>query len=202
MQKLRSFIALTVLGGLTVVLPIAILLMLFQWLFELITDVIQPFSELLSHRADVRDLAADLLVLLIILSLCFSIGLLVKTRVGAWFHRMVDRLLARFAPGYSTIRDLVVQLLGGSGETSLLSGQVALVKLFPDSELKVTAIVTSEHCAGYTVFVPTAPVPTSGMVYHVTRDAVTLLPDVTVEQAMKTVIACGSGSQSLLLPRS
>ena len=66
------------------------------------------------------------------------------------------------------------------------------------SELLVTAIVTAKHQRGFTVFVPTAPVPTSGIVYHVPAESVQLMPDVSVEQAMKTVIACGAGSQSLL----
>lgn len=198
MKKLRSFVALTFLGGMTVVLPIAILMILFQWLFALVTDVIQPLSDMVTSRADMRELMADGLVLLILIGLCFGVGLLVKTGIGAWVHHWLDRGLARFAPGYSTIRDIVIQFVGGSDESSILSGEVALVKLFNNSELLVTGIVTAKHQHGYTVFVPTAPVPTSGMVYHVPKESVQLMPDVTVEQAMKTVIACGAGSQSLL----
>lgn len=202
MQKLRSFIALAVLGGMTVVLPVIILLALFQWLFEFITDLIQPLSATLSSHTDVQDIFADVLVILVILAMCFSIGLLIKTSIGAWLHRLVDRCLERFAPGYGTIRDLVGQILGGAGQTSLLNGQVALVRLYDNSQLRVTAIVTAEHDLGYTVFVPTAPVPTSGMVYHVAHDAVELRPDMSVERAMKTVISCGSGSGELFVNRS
>lgn len=199
MQRLKSFVALTLLGGLTVVLPIAILMLIFQWLFALITDFIQPLSNLLTDRAQLRGVMADVLVLLILLALCFSVGLFVKTSVGGWLHRWMDRALSRFAPGYQTIRDIVVQFVGGPEENSLFKGQVALVKLYgADSELQVTGIVTARFEQGYTVFVPTAPMPTSGMVYHVPEHFVSLLPDVTVEQAMRTVIACGAGSQELL----
>ncbi|NIB44377.1 DUF502 domain-containing protein [Pseudomaricurvus alkylphenolicus] len=199
MGKLRSFIALTFLGGITVVLPIAILMILFQWLFALVTDFIQPLTDLLTSRSEMRELLADGLVLILLLGLCFSVGLLIKTGVGRWLHYWLDKGLARFAPGYSTIRDIVVQFIGGSEATSLLAGEVALVKLYgEDSELQVTGIVTARHGDRVTVFVPTAPVPTSGMVYHVPENCVTLLPDISVEQAMKTVIACGAGSQTLL----
>jgi uncharacterized membrane protein len=198
MKKLQSFIALTFLGGITVVLPIAILMILFQWLFALVTDVIQPLTNILTSRADMRELMADGIVLLLLISVCFGIGLLIKTGVGAWVHRWLDKGLAKFAPGYSTIRDVVVQFVGGSEETSILSGQVALVRLYQDSQLLVTAIVTAQHQYGYTVFVPTAPVPTSGMVYHLPSDRVQLLPDISVEQAMKTVIGCGAGSQTIV----
>lgn len=198
MKKLQSFIALTFLGGITVVLPIAILMILFQWLFALVTDVIQPLTNILTSRADMRELMADGIVLLLLISVCFGIGLLIKTGVGAWVHRWLDKGLAKFAPGYSTIRDVVVQFVGGSEETSILSGQVALVRLYQDSQLLVTAIVTAQHQYGYTVFVPTAPVPTSGMVYHLPSASVQLLPDISVEQAMKTVIGCGAGSQAIV----
>lgn len=198
MKKLRSFIALTFLGGITVVLPIAILMILFQWLFALITDVIQPLTNILTSRADIRELMADATVLLLLVSVCFGIGLLIKTGLGGWLHRWLDKGLAKFAPGYSTIRDIVVQFVGGSDEASILNGQVALVQLYGDHELWVTAIVTAEHSFGYTVFVPTAPMPTSGMVYHLPASNVQLLPDVSVEQAMKTVIACGAGSQLVM----
>lgn len=199
MQRLKSFIGLTLLGGITVVLPIAILMLLFQWLFDLITDFIQPLSDMLTSRADIADMVADVVVILIVLALCFTVGLLVKTSVGRWLHHWMDTGLAKFAPGYSTIRDIVVQFVGGNEEHSLLNGQVALVKLYGDTcDLQVTGIVTSKYDGGYTVFVPTAPVPTSGMVYHVPMEYVTLLPEVSVEQALRTVIACGAGSQPFL----
>ncbi len=178
-------------------------MLLFQWLFDLITDFIQPLSDMLTSRADIADMLADCMVILVVLGLCFTVGLLVKTSVGRWIHHWMDMGLAKFAPGYSTIRDIVVQFVGGSEEHSLLNGQVALVKLYGDTcELQVTGIVTSKYDEGFTVFVPTAPVPTSGMVYHVPAQYVTLLPDVSVEQALRTVIACGAGSQSCLLEQA
>jgi uncharacterized membrane protein len=89
---------------------------------------------------------------------------------------------------------------GGAGE-GVLSGPVARVRIHgADNPLSVTAIVTSRHANGdFTVYVPTAPVPTSGFVYHVPASCVDILPNVTVEAAMKSIVACGSGSANLLL---
>ncbi|MFC6980157.1 hypothetical protein [Microbulbifer taiwanensis] len=61
--------------------------------------------------------------------------------------------------------------------------------------------MTSQHANGdFTVYVPTAPVPTSGFVFHVPAECVEILPNVTVEAAMKSIVACGSGSGALLAP--
>lgn len=199
MRRLKSFIGLTVLGGLTVILPVTILVVLAGWLFNVITDLIAPLSGLLSTHFYVAGRLADALVLLILLAVFFCIGLLIKTSIGRWLHHWMDEALAKFAPGYRIIRDIVVQFVGGGEEHSLLNGEVALVKLYGKiSDIQVTGIVTSHYEGGYTVFVPTAPVPTSGMVYHVPAEFVTLLPGMGVEQALRTVIACGAGSQSLL----
>lgn len=200
MGRLRSFLTLTLLGGLAVVLPITIFLFLLQWLVGLIDRAIEPLSTWLSGYIRTSEHAADILGVVLILGACFCIGLLVKTGIGRWLHRKVDGLLSRLAPGYSTIREMVVQVMGGEGNASLLKGKVCRAYIMgASSPVCVTGIVTAEHDTGeFTVYVPTAPVPTSGFVYHLPADCVTLLPEVSVEAAMRTVIACGSGSQIML----
>ncbi len=202
MKRLQAFFTLTLLGGLTVVLPVAILVILFQWLFRIVTTFIQPMTDWLTSRAEMREIVADGLVVLIILATCFAIGLLIKTGLGRWLHHYLDLTLSRLAPGYKTIREIVSQFLGGDSQESLLGGQVCRAKVFGvDSPASMTAIVTATHEDGsYSVFVPTAPIPTSGMVYHLPAACVELLPHMTVEAAMRTVIACGAGSQALFKP--
>src|SRR5690606_13528533 len=135
--------------------------------------------------------------------LFFVIGLSLKTSVGRWLHNCIDQGLSRFAPGYSTIREVVAQFVGGENNTSLLKGQVCRAYIMGRaSPVSVTAIVTARHHNGdCTVYVPTAPIPTSGFVYHLSEDCIDLLPHITVETAMRTVIACGSGSQIISAPQ-
>ena len=199
MKKLKSFLLLTLLGGVTVVLPIVIFGFLFHWLFNLTRDLIAPLVRAVIYRTDVGESLAALIVIGLILAICFAIGLLIKTSIGAWLHARLDRVLVKLAPGYKTIRELVDQFLGDD-QASLFSGEVALARIYgPDNPVTVTAIVTARHDNGYfTLFVPTAPVPTSGITYHLPPECVELKPELSVEAAMRTVIACGSGSQILL----
>jgi uncharacterized membrane protein len=73
------------------------------------------------------------------------------------------------------------------------------VRLFgADVTTETTAIITSRHDNDwYTVFVPTGPNPTSGLIYHLPPNQVELLEGIKVEQALKTIIACGAGSGEL-----
>ncbi|WP_323843826.1 DUF502 domain-containing protein [Microbulbifer magnicolonia] len=202
MTRVKTFITLTLLGGLAVVLPIAIFILLFQWLFGQISELVAPAVVWLEAHTEFKDTLARLMVIALILGACFLIGLLVKTSVGRWMHRHVDHWLGRLAPGYNTIKDLVLQFIGGGAGEGVLAGPVARVRIHgADNPLSVTAIVTSQHANGdFTVYVPTAPVPTSGFVFHVPADCVEILPNVTVEAAMKSIVACGSGSGALLAP--
>ncbi|WP_346839566.1 DUF502 domain-containing protein [Microbulbifer sp. SAOS-129_SWC] len=202
MTRVKAFITLTLLGGLAVVLPIAIFILLFQWLFGQVSELVAPVVIWLEAHTQFKDTLARLMVIALILGSCFLIGLLVKTSVGRWLHRHLDHWLGRLAPGYNTIKDLVLQFIGSGTGEGVLSGPVARVRIHGAANpLSVTAIVTSRHDNGdFTVYVPTAPVPTSGFVYHVPADCVEILPGVTVEAAMKSIVACGSGSGNLLAP--
>ncbi|AQQ69424.1 hypothetical protein Mag101_06335 [Microbulbifer agarilyticus] len=200
MTKIKAFITLTLLGGLAVVLPIAIFVLLFQWLFSQISELVAPATQWMQAHTEFKDNFARLIVIALILGICFIIGLLVKTSIGRWVHKHLDFWLGKLAPGYNTIKDLVLQFIGGGGTEGVLSGPVARARIHgANNPLSVTAIVTSTHANGdYTVYVPTAPVPTSGFVYHLPPDCVEILPHVSVEAAMKSIVACGSGSSTLL----
>ncbi len=199
MKRIKSFIWLTLLGGVAVVLPLSILLLVAHWFYTLLSDFLAPVSAWLGPYVGVSATAADVAVIAGLL-VCFClIGLLVKTGVGAWIHRLFEGVLTRVAPGYKTISDVVGQFLGGGSTSSLLSGEVALARIYgPEVPATVTVIVTAKHANGdYSVFMPTAPIPTSGVVYHLPANCVQLLPHVSVESAMRTIIACGAGSQAL-----
>lgn len=199
MKRLRSFFTITLLGGITVVLPIAIFVVIAEWILNNLRSMIQPISHWLVELATVTNYVADFIVVLLIMLMCFTIGLLVKTSVGKWIHDWMDDWLAKVAPGYGTINELVSQFLGGQGNKSLLRGEVCRAYILGRHiPVSVTGIITARHDNGdVTVYVATAPIPTSGMIYHLGLDCVDLLPNVSVEAAMKTVIACGSGSQQI-----
>ena len=200
MKRLRSFISITLLGGFMVVLPIAILILFAEWLFGFVTSLLKPLSAWVSTWSPAANYMADLTGVAVLLLSCFLIGLLVKTNIGQWLHDLMDDVLGKVLPGYQTINKLVSQLLGGEGNASVLKGEVCRAYIMGRSvPTSVTGIVTTKHANGdFTVYVPTAPFLTSGMVYHLAGESVDLLPHITVETAMRTIIACGGGSQVLI----
>ena len=74
---------------------------------------------------------------------------------------------------------------------------VALVQAFGNETL-MTAFITDTHADGrQTVFLPTGPNPTSGLIFHIPEKYVHPV-GVSVEETMRSVIGCGAGSANLL----
>ena len=198
-RRILFFVRKSLLGGLAILLPISIVAFFFRWIYQALTGLISPFTLLFVRAFDLPRVVADWLVLLLFLLLCFVVGVLVATKLGGWaWHRWEARVMAR-VPGYRTIRELISQLMGDSEDSPFNRGEVARVWLYGrDVDVSVTALITSRHPDGrMTVFVPTGPNPTSGFIYHVDEALVERRPDISVEQMMKTVIACGLGASQL-----
>lgn len=193
MDRLREFIKTSTLGGLTVVLPVAILLAVFKWLFTVVTDIIQPITSLVVSRSALGEFLADILVLAIILSACFFLGVFVKTSLGRILFDFLERHFLRPAPGYKFVKETVGQFLG---RDKVPFKQVVRAYLF-DDKVSVTAFVTDEHDDGVvSLFIPTGPNITTGYVVHLPKERLEYL-DIAADQAMRTVIACGAGSAAL-----
>lgn len=194
MRKFKQFLWTAVLGGLTVILPAAVIIMVFNWLFQKVNAVIEPVTRLVVARFGGGELFADLLVLSLLVGLCFAVGLSERTRVGHWLFGLLERHLLGRLPGYALVKDTVLQFIGGRESPF---SQVALVRLF-SNEVTSTAFVTDRHDDGsFTVFVPTGPNPTSGNIFHLPAACVVLV-DHSVESTMRSIISCGAGSAELV----
>lgn len=193
-SKIQHFISTIILGGVTVILPAILTIMVFSWLFKKINLILSPLTHLITTRWGGTELIADVIVVGIIIGLCFVVGLFERTRLGKFFINGLNALLLKKIPGYTIIRETVSQFLGKNKSPF---SSVAIVNLF-GSSTRATAFVTDKHEDGsYTVFVPTGPNPTSGQIYHLEEQDVALV-DHPVEATMRSIISCGAGSKSLI----
>lgn len=197
MRRLTSFVKTALVGGLVVILPVTIVLGVFGWLFLKVTDLIQPLTDLLLEPTGVPEIAADLMVLALMVVFCFLLGLGVKTGVGRFVQTGLEAKLAKFAPGYRLVKETVLQFLGKKKSPF---SQVALVQLY-GSDTMATAFITDEHEGGMcSVFVPTGPNPTSGQIFHLEGRYVHRV-EVGIEEAMRSIISCGAGSGAIIAMR-
>ena len=198
LNRTKNFFRTTLLGGVIVILPTIILVFAFKWFFGMVSDGIKPLTDLVVKTIPLPDqydhLIAPVIVLSVIILGCFFVGLFVRTRVGRWTYNGLENSLLSKAPGYKMVKETVNQFLGKKQSPF---SSVALVRIF-ENETKVTAFITDRHDDGtVTVFVPTGPNPTSGFIYHLNEQYVHPI-SVSVEDAMRSVISCGAGSEKLI----
>jgi len=91
-----------------------------------------------------------------------------------------------------------------AGVKDLPFSEVVLIDPFNTGTL-MTGFVTDKTEMSedgiYTVFVPTAPNPTNGNIYHVKYDAIRFL-DIGPQDAMRTIVGMGTGSKALINAKS
>ncbi len=195
MDRLKSFLKTSLLGGVVVILPVVILVALIVWVFGVISGVIEPLTHLLVEDSELNQFLAEMVVIVVLLTACFSVGVLVRTRLGDFFYRFIEMRILRLAPGYSLIKETVFQLFGKRKDSPFSS--VALAQVFGNETL-MTGFITDTHEDGsYTLFVPTGPNPTSGLIFHLEGRFVHPV-NVPAQEAMRSIISCGAGSARLL----
>jgi len=195
MDKLKAFLKTSLLGGVVVILPVVILVSLFVWFFRVVSGLIAPLTHLLIQDTRFNEFVAQILVMAVILAACFFVGVLVRTRLGDFFYRFVETRILKLAPGYTMIKETVIQLFGNRKDSPFSS--VALAQVFGNETL-MTGFITDTHADGScTVFVPTGPNPTSGLIFHLPGRFVHPV-DIPVQEAMRSIISCGAGSARLL----
>ena len=194
MSRFKNFVMTTLIGGIAVVLPAALSAFLLKWLFKTVISIVRPLTLLVFAKSNIQVIFADAIVIAIILMACFVVGMIVKTRLGVFIQESLDDYILKYIPGYSIIKETVLQFMG---KKKFPFSPVVLVRAFENDTL-MTGFITDEHSDGQcTVFVPTGPNVTTGFVFHLSRDNVYPV-NVSADQAIRTVISCGVGSDKLI----
>jgi uncharacterized membrane protein len=188
MKKSLVFVAKSLLGGLLVVAPIYLALLLLLKAMKSVAGLVQPFALLLPDWFP----AERVLSLLLVLIICIAIGVAVRTRAGRVVRERMERAFFERIPGYALIRSLTQQVAGDNQEKAW---KPALAEI---EEALVPAFIIEEFDDGrYTVFVPSIPTPLAGAVYVLDRERVHPL-NVPFTQALQVVSRWGSGARDLV----
>jgi uncharacterized membrane protein len=188
MKIVRSFLANALIGGVLVVLPVYLAVLLLLKGAQSAANLIRPFTMLLPEWLP----AENVLSLLLVLVTCFLIGVAVRTRLGGALRERIETSLFERLPGYSLLRSLTQQL-AGQGRENVWKPALAEIE-----EALVPAFIIEEFEDGrFTVFVPSVPTPFAGAVYVLSADRVHPL-DVPFAQALKSISRWGSGSKDLV----
>jgi uncharacterized membrane protein len=186
MKYFRELVLNTVVGGLFVVVPVYLAVLLLLKGMKSVVGLVHPFAKLVPDWVP----AENFFALLLVLAFCFAVGLAVRTRSGRAVREYLERAFFERLPGYSLIRSLTQRLAGDDAaawKPALVEIEEALVPGF---------IIETLDDGRMTVFVPSIPTPLAGAVYILTPQRVHPV-DVPFTQAVSTISRWGSGSKDL-----
>jgi len=178
------------LTGLLVALPIGVTIYVTIWLFVLIDGLLQPIIEF------IFDTEIAGLGFVITLVLIYLIGLFASNLVGKRMIVLGETLLNRipiFRQLYIGTKRVVSGLSGTSIDKAAFR-EVVLIE-FPREGMQTIGFVTNEIKDKHgqkllAIYIPTAPLPTSGYFELVTEDKI-VRTDISIDVAMQMVISSG-----------
>ncbi|MEJ2005876.1 MAG: DUF502 domain-containing protein [Cyclobacteriaceae bacterium] len=189
----RNTVLQTLTRGFIVLLPLVLIIAIFAVLFDFVFDFISPIGRLVTPGETEPHWIIHVLTLLILFLIMLLLGKAVETKRGKHILKSVENNVLRKIPLYSTISDIVYQF---SGLRDMPFSKVVLIDPFKTGSYLTGFVAEEEFEDIVTVFVPTAPNPTNGNIFHVPREDAKFI-DITPQQAMQTIIGMGTGTSKL-----
>ena len=177
MRYAREFVVNAVVGGVLVLLPLYLAVLVLLKGMQSVVGLVRPIAALFPETLP----AENALALLAVMIICFSVGAAVRTRAGRIFRERMETSFFGRLPGYALFRGLTQRLAGG-GDANMWKPALAEIE-----DALVPAFIVEEFDDGrFTVFVPSVPTPFAGAVYVLSRERVHLV-DIPFTQAIQSV---------------
>lgn len=187
MSRIIKFFLGSLLAGVLILAPVYLAVLLLLKATGSIMDLVKPIAKMLPGGVGREDILALVLILLV----CFLVGLTVRTRSGQAMWRRCEPMFQKI-PGYSIFRSFTHRLAGDTREEAW---KPALAEI---EEALVPAFIIETLSDGrFTVFVPAVPAPFTGAVYILDPDRVHPV-DVPFTHAIRAVSRWGSGCKDLV----
>jgi uncharacterized membrane protein len=195
MRSLAEFTKTTLIGGLLIILPVYVSLLLLAKAIGGLLALVKPITAAIPTTVEFRQTLAIVVLALV----CFIAGLIARTRQGLRAKNAVERTVLEKLPGYTLLRGLAGRVTGQANEPTFAP---ALVEI--EDALVPSLIIEELEDGSYTVLVPSVPTPMAGALYILPRERVHPV-DVPFTTALKVFSKWGAGAgafvQAMQMPK-
>ena len=108
MRTIAEFIKTTLIGGLLIVLPVYIAVLLILKALQGLVTAVKPITVAIPGSVKFE----EILAILILAAICFIAGLIVRTRAGLRAKNVIERRVLQRLPGYTLLRGLTGRVMG------------------------------------------------------------------------------------------
>jgi len=189
MKALIEFLKTTLIGGLLIVVPTYLTVLLLAKALGGMVRLLGPVVALLPqgvHRF------GQILAIVLAVLVCFMLGLVARTRIGRRAIETFERRVLERMPGFALLRSIVRRVSGSSDDAQF---QPVLVEI--EEALTPAFIVEELGDDRFVVLVPSVPTPAAGSLYVRPRQRVHWV-DVPITEAIAVITRWGAGTSKLL----
>ncbi len=184
MRRLAEFVKTALIGGLLVILPIYVSIILIAKAVQGIFAAMKPITAVVPASVQFREIVA----VLVVVAVCFVAGLIVRTGPGLRAKNAFEAAVLERLPGYTLLRGLAGRFTGRGDEPTFAP---ALVDI---EEALVPALIIEKLDDGsFTVLVPSVPTPMAGALYILPPERVHPV-DIPFTSALKVFSKWGAGA--------
>lgn len=184
MRRLAEFVKTALIGGLLVILPVYVSIILIAKAVQGVLAAMKPITAVVPASVQFREIVA----VLVIVAVCFVAGLIVRIGPGLRAKNAFEAAVLERLPGYTLLRGLAGRFTGRGDEPTFAP---ALVDI---EEALVPALIIEKLDDGsFTVLVPSVPTPMAGALYILPPERVHPV-DIPFTSALKVFSKWGAGA--------
>jgi uncharacterized membrane protein len=193
-ETLREFVKTTIIGGLSFLLPVAIIVFILSYALRWVRRIAEPISQSLhlDHLVGAGIGTVTVISVAVLVLISFAGGIIARTaagrRISGWSEKS---FLGRF-PHYQVIKSMAEGLAHIENASGL---KPVLINI--EGGWQIGYLIEPLGKDWVVVFLPQAPSPTSGNAMYMPADRVRPL-DISMVEAMSIVKAIGVGSGAAL----
>lgn len=188
-------------GGFGVVIPTVGMIAVVYFIYNFILNLLSPLTYYLNKTLSFPVLLTDIIAVIIIMSVCFVCGVLLKTKFGKFAYFLYESFLKKIKVFkiFNTLKEIYIQL---TSDNKNAFREFVIAHPFSETKTGVPAFIVESYLKDdkeiFVVFAPTVPNPTSGFSYHLEEKYIDRYPEVPIDKAFRTILSCGSGISELL----
>lgn len=191
----------TLKGGFAVVLPTFGMIYIIYLIVSFTISLMSPITNFLTKFLNFPDLLVTSISFFLFLSICFLCGVLLKTKFGKFSYFIYEKALKKLKVFklFNILKEVYSQFF--EKKNTAFSKSVICYP-YGRENAGFSGLISDEWeidgVLFYTVFIPTAPNPTSGLLMHLSESNVDVLSAVTNDEMMRSIIGCGIGTGDIL----
>ncbi len=192
MKNFLSFVKTSALGGLAVILPLAVLFIVLRKTLDTLKSIAEKLVAILPFEFLGSPAILFSLALLALIGICFVTGLLLKTNTGATLKRNIDEWMDDKIPLYGVLRS-ITQHIAGVDEAQLTPAEI---NLYGNTTRVLGFIIEKLPDDRFCVYVPDSPILTVGRTYIVEEQQITPLRG-AARAAVDAITQWGAGTKHI-----